>query len=243
MRTAKHQINPSYPNVTERVAAIVPAFNEGLRISAILQVLTQSLLLSEIVVVDDGSTDNTETVVRKFPSVKYIKNDTNRGKGFSVDRGVALTSAPIVFFCDADLENLTQDIVSSIIGPVIRQEFDMFVGVRGNFAQRSWRFVALNSGERALRREIWEQLPSWYKVGWRIEPGLNNFVSLTGRKMGYRVFPYRTPAQEKKRGLLLGTVNRVKLSTGLVLSYFRFMLIDRPILKKLTSKHLLNGNN
>ena len=67
----------------QKVCAIVPAYNEEDRIENTLIPLSKSELVDEIIVVDDGSDDNTEMIVKKYNPVRYIKNEMNMGKGNS----------------------------------------------------------------------------------------------------------------------------------------------------------------
>ena len=62
----------------KKITAIVPAYNEAVRIKHVLDVLTTYPGFSDIIIIDDGSTDNTEDVVKKYP-VNYIKNSSNQG--------------------------------------------------------------------------------------------------------------------------------------------------------------------
>ncbi len=157
----------------DKIAAIIPAYNEGSRIGNVLKVLSETEILDEIIVVNDGSSDNTSENVRKFAKIKLLENDKNMGKAYSLQRGIDSTDANILFFCDADLKNLTPKIVTEIIKPVINGQYDMYVGVRNNAMQKAITLFALNSGERALRRELWDRLPEKFKYRYRIEAGLN----------------------------------------------------------------------
>lgn len=76
-----------------RVAAIVPAFNEMERISAVLDAIKSAKLVDEIVVVSDGSTDGTYELVSVDPDVKAVQLETNRGKGGAMRAGVESTDA------------------------------------------------------------------------------------------------------------------------------------------------------
>jgi glycosyltransferase involved in cell wall biosynthesis len=176
----------------EKVAAIIPAYNEAERIGKVLKVLTKTRILNEVIVVDDGSTDSTREVVSKFLKVNYIKNKKNMGKAAAMDRGVKATQAQIIFFCDADVKGLTPKIVTEIISPVLRQEVDMFIGVRNSIFEKYGYFRKL-SGERAIRREVWEKLPRYYKHRFRVETGLNYIVQHTGRGFEYKIFNYNQP--------------------------------------------------
>jgi esterase/lipase len=192
----------------EKVAAIVPAYNEGERIAAVLKTLTETSLVDEVVVVDDGSVDNTADVVREFPKVRLLQNEKNIGKSFSIQKGVKKTDASILFFCDADLVGLTPSIVEQIIKPVIKGECDMFLGIRNNVMQKAINLFAVNSGERALRRELWNKLPDYFKYRYRIEVGLNYVSQKFGKGYSWKIFNYYQTIKEKKYGIVKGMILR-----------------------------------
>ena len=66
-----------------KISAIIPAFNEEPRIGNVLDVVKEMELIEEIIVVDDGSTDNTYKVAIK-KGVKVIRLDSNKGKGAAI---------------------------------------------------------------------------------------------------------------------------------------------------------------
>jgi len=85
------------------VSVIIPAYNRaGLIGETLASVLAQTHPPAEILVVDDGSTDNTADVVRGFaPRVRYLKID-NSGPSIARNAGVAATRMPWIAFCDSD---------------------------------------------------------------------------------------------------------------------------------------------
>jgi glycosyltransferase involved in cell wall biosynthesis len=87
----------------ETISVIVPTFNYGQFISeALKSVFAQTLLPAEVVVIDDGSADKTEAVVREFGNqVRYIRQE-NSGVSAARNRGVAETSGDLIAFVDAD---------------------------------------------------------------------------------------------------------------------------------------------
>jgi dolichyl-phosphate beta-glucosyltransferase len=90
-----------------RLSVVIPAYNEELRIGATLQAvgafLDSAPFSSEILVVDDGSTDRTVEVARSArPGIRLISNDRNRGKGYTVRHGVSEARGGIILFTDAD---------------------------------------------------------------------------------------------------------------------------------------------
>ena len=93
------------------LSIVIPAYNEEQRLPATLEKIAAWLgaksMEAEILVVDDGSTDATARVAGEFaprmPGLRLLSNGTNRGKGFSVRRGMLEARAPVALFTDADL--------------------------------------------------------------------------------------------------------------------------------------------
>ena len=86
------------------VSIVVPAFNEGQILPFVLEQLTTRFPDFEVLVVSDGSTDDTAAVAREFhPAVKVIDYSPNRGKGRAVRTGMLAASGETVIFTDADL--------------------------------------------------------------------------------------------------------------------------------------------
>jgi dolichyl-phosphate beta-glucosyltransferase len=94
-----------------KYSIVVPAYNERARIlatlEAIVEVVRAQRWSAEIIVVNDGSTDETADLVKNFalaaPEVRLMENPGNRGKGYSVRSGMLHAQGEIVLFSDADL--------------------------------------------------------------------------------------------------------------------------------------------
>lgn len=93
------------------ISIVIPSYNEELRLPATLERIADYLPSLggevEILVVDDGSKDRTAEVAesfrKRYPYVRVISNGVNRGKGFSVRRGMLEARGRTVLFTDADL--------------------------------------------------------------------------------------------------------------------------------------------
>lgn len=93
------------------LSLVIPAYNEEKRIPETLRLIEGYLrrkeMVYEIIVVDDGSRDNTAAVVGDFmrgrENMSLLRNGVNRGKGYSVKRGVLQAQGRYVLFSDADL--------------------------------------------------------------------------------------------------------------------------------------------
>jgi glycosyltransferase involved in cell wall biosynthesis len=94
-----------------KLSIVIPAYNECARIEATLQrvmdCVEEQRWDAEVLVVDDGSRDRTAAIVEqwmsRYPRLHLVKNDGNRGKGYSVRNGLLQAAGDIVMFTDADL--------------------------------------------------------------------------------------------------------------------------------------------
>jgi len=119
-------------------SVVIPCFNEAARIGATLRVtldyLTANAPESELIVVNDGSTDGTGTIAREIlaetnVATRLLENFPNRGKGAAVRSGLLAAREPIGLFSDADLSTpLTE--TPKLIDPIANGEIDIAVGSR-----------------------------------------------------------------------------------------------------------------
>ncbi|OGO25131.1 MAG: glycosyl transferase [Chloroflexi bacterium RBG_16_52_11] len=90
-----------------RITVIIPAFNEEKTIREILRRVKAMELAEEIIVIDDGSTDDTRTILHELDgkdSLKVILHDRNQGKGAAVRTGIQAAKGEVIIIQDADLE-------------------------------------------------------------------------------------------------------------------------------------------
>ncbi len=121
------------------LSIIVPAFDEedrlGASIEVILSFLAEHSISAELIVVDDGSQDNTAEVAqdafKHAPQIpaKVIRYSENRGKGFAVRTGLAAAEADIALFSDADLSTPIDEMFK-LIDPIRNGEYDVAFGSR-----------------------------------------------------------------------------------------------------------------
>jgi glycosyltransferase involved in cell wall biosynthesis len=117
------------------VSIIVPAFNEAARIGDSIQKIDafvrQSPLSFEVIVVDDGSVDNTAEVVKqaKAKGLRLIRNDRNHGKGYTVRQGVLAAAGKYVLFTDADLSAPIEE-ADKLLDVALKDGADVVIGSR-----------------------------------------------------------------------------------------------------------------
>jgi glycosyltransferase involved in cell wall biosynthesis len=106
------------------LSIIIPAYNEealiGTLLRRVLEVPNERLgFRKEVIVVNDGSRDRTEEVVRQFPSVTCVTQVPNQGKGKAVSRGIQEATGDYILIQDADLEYDPNDYVT-LLGALSR---------------------------------------------------------------------------------------------------------------------------
>ncbi len=192
------------------VAAIIPAYNESRHIGDTVAALKNIVAIADILVVDDGSTDDTAGIAFNR-GARVLRLDRNQGKGYAVCRGLEMVTAPIVALVDGDLGGSAGEI-GVLLGPVQVGEADMAVAVlppcrKGGWGmakklaawsvRRSFGRVLTEplSGQRALRRELWALL-RYPPRGFGLEVGL----ALDFLSQGCTVLEINTTISHRERG-------------------------------------------
>lgn len=143
----------SFQTDMPKYSIIVPAYNESARISRgldrILAFVASQAWDAEIIVVNDGSRDNTAEIVCSYakvhPAVRLIENPGNRGKGYSVRNGVLHSNGGLVLFTDADLSSPIRE--ATKLFAAIGQGADVAIGSR-------WLDPALMTERQPLLRQV-----------------------------------------------------------------------------------------
>lgn len=104
------------------ISVIIPALNEEKTIRNVIQLAKRNQRVTEIIVVDDQSMDDTIKVAKR-EKVRIITS-TNLGKGDSMREGMMLAKNEIIVFLDADIPNYHQDIIQLLTDPLVNDEAD-----------------------------------------------------------------------------------------------------------------------
>ncbi len=206
-----------------KVSVIVPAYNESGRIEDVLKPLTHATRIDQIIVVDDGSTDDTAKKARKY-NVELISLPENRGKAAALDRGVKLARNEILLFMDADLVGLKTSHVDKMIRAYEESGVDMLLGVfksgrlNTDIAQTLAPYL---SGQRVLTKEIWDRVRKKEKMDFGVEMALTKLSRKEKLSEGRIELSGVTHVmKEEKRGFSQGVLDRLKMYSDIVKSVF-----------------------
>lgn len=173
-----------------QVTAIIPAYNESGRIHRVLAALTDVAELDRIIVVDDGSTDDTgEEVLEAAVSdgrIELLKTPGNRGKAQAVLAGVSASRPSYFLMLDADLMALDPRHIRGLISPITSGKADMTLGLfRGGHFTTDFAHWATPwlTGQRCLKTEILDYLTEETASGY----GLEIALTVAAQMHDYRV--------------------------------------------------------
>jgi dolichyl-phosphate beta-glucosyltransferase len=162
---------------------VIPAYNEGRRLAPTLQKVLayvhQQKWDAEVIVVNDGSTDDTAEIVRSFaasnPDLTLLNNPGNRGKGYSVRHGMLKARGEVIVFSDADLSSPIEEMPKLL--QAISQGADIAIGSR-------WLRAELQTTRQSLHRQLFG----------RIFNGLNRIIlglHFKDTQCGFKAFTRR----------------------------------------------------
>lgn len=217
---------------THQVGIIIPALNEDEYLSQVLDVVCSVNWINQIVVVNDGSMDNTLAIAqgyaKKTPYLSVINHEENRGKAKSLLAGVQALhgDVDIVMFLDADLIGLKPLHLEKIYHPVRTWQSHMTVAL---FKHGRWstdwahRLTPNLSGQRCFRRDAAERmLLPLVESGYGVEIGLTFFARYQKWDIEYVPWEGVTHSmKEYKRGFWHGLKVRSLMYYQVLTTYFK----------------------
>lgn len=197
------------------ISVLIPAYNEADRIAATLAAVcsfAEEMHVREIIVVDDGSTDDTADRAQAAGADVVFRQE-NSGKGAALNRALALAQGDILLLLDADLGATATEAVR-LLGPVVSGAADMTIATFPRHAGKGggvglvvrlarWGIARLTgqtmqaplSGQRTVRRRVLEDAGG-FAEGWGAEVAL----TVSALQNNYRVLEISTQMSHRVTG-------------------------------------------
>lgn len=225
----------------KNLTIIIPAFNEEQGIS---QTITTLLPYAEknnwgILVINDGSTDNTELELRNFENkIQIITHTYNKGYGASLKTGIKNAKTHLIAMYDADGQHKPSDLEYMFNNFATN---DMLIGARGKASHQDWirkpgkwilskvanlltgrKIPDLNSGLRVIKKDIIEKMLSLFPDGF----SFSTTSTIAFMNMGYNV-NYVPITVGKRVGK--STVKQLKHGSNTILLMLRLIVLFNPL--------------
>jgi glycosyltransferase involved in cell wall biosynthesis len=225
------------------ISVIIPARNEGETIETVINdILSTSNLLPEqleIVVVNDGSTDNTEQIVKKYQEIKYVFHPYPKGYGASIKEGVLNSTGEIIVTFDADGQHQAKDMLNMVrqfnnFGGLVSGDRVIYNGpkirvpgkiILQKFAEYlvSQKIKDINCGFRVFSKKIFCKYLHLYPNGF----SLSTTLLLSCLKDGFNVT--YVPIEVNKRTAIGKSFVKPKDALNLLVLMFRITILFSPM--------------
>ena len=174
----------------KKATAIICALNEEKTIEFVIRSVNANYLIDELIVVNDGSTDNTGKIIERLKgdiSITDIHFTENKGKGYAMATGIEKAINEAIVFIDADLSDVSQDHYYQLLIPIFENKADIVLGQATetliNYSVNPFKSL---SGQRALlKKDILPIVDKMKNSRFGVETLINLYYQAEGKKVKY----------------------------------------------------------
>jgi glycosyltransferase involved in cell wall biosynthesis len=226
------------------VSVLVPAKDEAENLPRFMELAAAALaagrLRYEVIVIDDGSVDNTwrvlETLRSSYPFLRVVRHRTRRGIADALRTGFHHSRGAVLVFYPADLQFLPEDI-PRLVAPIVDGEADMVTGFKQGTYEKAFVSRVYNGLSRALfgirvkdlnsvkayRREVMEHIP--------VRPDWHRYLIVLAAAQGFSVREIPVPLYPRHAGKSKFGVSRIPIGMLDMLSvWFELKFAPKPLL-------------
>jgi glycosyltransferase involved in cell wall biosynthesis len=219
-----------------KASIIICTYNEEKTIADVLTACSKFNPDCEIIVVDDGSTDNTEDVLTGLSdkyTFRYERLKENMGKSWAMAHGIETSKNEIIVFFDADVSNIKKEHFDDLLRPLLEDKADMVLGQPSEtlIDYRVNPFKAL-TGERALlKKDVIPVLDDIRDIRFGIETFLNLYYQANGKRIKYVLMKdLKHPSTYQKDSLAGATKKYIKEGQDIAKTVIKnYGLINRRV--------------
>ena len=173
-----------------RISIVISVLNEESTVAGVVKTSLECRMVDEVIVVNDGSTDNTSKNLRSFfnnPKYTYIEFELNKGKSYAMVAGVEISTGEVIAFIDSDLQGFEEKHIEQLLKPLLSGEADMVIGhPTENKFDEKFNPLQMLSGERAVfKKDILPILEKMRTAKYGVETLINLYYKSQGKKIRY----------------------------------------------------------
>lgn len=201
---------------------IIPFYNEELRPLNVVETVLQIKTLSKIIVVDDGSIDQTTflTLKKNFPQIKVIRLEKNSGKANAVKEGLKYVTTPFVLLLDGDLMNIkTEELENIILKITTNPKIDMIIlEIKGDnlLIDSLFRKYIFQGGNRIIKKSDLLEIFKQKLKGYQLEVAINKYMIKNHKKIYYIKCSALNPHKIYKLSFLTGWFKDLQMDLSIV---------------------------
>lgn len=206
--------------ISAQTTCIIPFYNEEDRVLQVLEVVTQIKGITQIICIDDGSTDDTSDHIRAYwPQVTLVRLPYNQGKAAAIREGVRLAKNETILLMDADLQSINKAEVEKAIQAIARHNLDMLILRRINapWFVKFDRGDTLLSGERLVKKKDLVHILNQEVNHYQVELAINLYMQKHKRRVRWMPWSATNTYKAKKIGLVKGYQKEFKMFTDIVM--------------------------
>src|SRR3989344_7820181 len=174
-------------------SCIIPVYNEFPRVMDVIKAISNVNKISEIICVDDGSTDGSFEIVKKnFPNIRLIRHVSNYGKTRAVKTGLKYVTSDHVLVIDGDLVGLEKEDISRSISIYESNNLDCLLictrplNIFDSFLRITTRLPHCLTGSRIIgKRDLEESYKRQGSDGYQLEFDQNNYLMDKKKRVAY----------------------------------------------------------
>lgn len=198
----------------KQTTCIIPFYNEGNRIFSVLEVVTQIKEISQIICIDDGSTDDTaQHIEERWPDIELVRLSENQGKTSAIRHGLQKATSDFVLLMDADLQYINPLEITHAIRAMQERPIDMIILRRINapWFVKMDRGDVLFSGERILKRKDLEKILKKPVYRYQLEIAINNYMIENKKQVYWAPSSAFNTYKVQKMGLVNGFIKELDM--------------------------------
>lgn len=213
--------------MNNKFTCIIPFYNEEKILLSIIEKLKNLEYISQIICVDDGSTNGLSTEIKRlFPKVTVVKLDKNQGKADAVFAGIQKAQNENIFLTDSDQYNINiEEIENAMTTFSNNNSIDMIIfKINGNNSVIDTllrKFIFL-SGNRLMRKKDFVSIEKLNPKGYQLEVAINKYMIEKNKKCFWTNSSIFNPHKVTKYGFVEGMRRDLKMEKEII-SYIGIM--------------------